>query len=63
MEKQNLKVSKIDIRSKNVMIKTSEFIKIFPNKIFDKKYQVIIYKERYQYLESIYLNNGGKESF
>lgn len=62
-EKQNLKYHKIEIKLKNVMIKTSEFIKLFPNKIFDKKYQVIIYKERFQNLENIYIKNGGKENF
>ena len=63
IEKKKINKSNIEIKMKMVMIKNSKFIKLFPNKIYDKKYQVIIYKERYDYLKSLYIKNGGIDNF
>ena len=45
------------------MIKNSNFVKLFPYKIFNKNYEVIIYKDRLKHLETIYYSRNNKYKF
>tara|TARA_B110000908_G_C10265933_1_gene463922 strand:- start:579 stop:1730 length:1152 start_codon:yes stop_codon:yes gene_type:complete len=62
-KKKIIKNNKINIMKKKVFIKDSEFIKLCPYKIYNKKYEVILYSERFTFLEKLYNSKNYTNAF
>lgn len=58
LKKKKLKFKAIDIKSRIIFIKNSKFIKLFPNKIFNKDYEVVIFYDKYIELKNKFISKN-----
>ena len=58
LKKNKLKFKMIEIKSKIIYIKDSKFIKLFPNKIFNKNYEVVLFYDKYIDLKNKFLKKN-----